>query len=221
MSRHQQPLSIVVYQDVLCAWCYVAQARLANLKTEFGNSVFWKSRPFPLRVREAKPTRDELMALLAELKRAKGEPEGAGLSPELWECEDPPRSSVPALAALEAAKLQGHAEMVALANVMQKAALEQGVNVTRPDVAFELAERVGLNMNKFSAAFGSSETRRLIIEEHRLASTRGVRSVPTLVIGRKWMVSGLRELGEYRDLIRDCLAKQEIAASRNVERVVH
>ena len=34
--------------------------------------------------------------------------------------------------------------------------LEQGVNVTRTDVIFELANRVGLKMNAFAAAFGSA-----------------------------------------------------------------
>ncbi len=77
---------------------------------------------------------------------------------------------------------------------MQRAALEQGVNVARTDVVFELASRVGLSMNDFSAAFHSEETRRLILDEHRLAASRGVRGVPTLVIGGRWMICGLRDI---------------------------
>ncbi len=221
MDRSPKPLQILVYQDVLCAWCYVAEARFATLKAELGSAVQWRHRPYPLRLQEANPSAKEIGEWLAELDRAKAEPEGARLSPELWQGADPPRSSVAALAALEAAKLQGPQLFEALMRAMQRAALEQGVNITRPDVAFELASAVGLNMNRFAAAFGSPETRRLIVEEHRLASARGVRGVPTLVIGGKWMLSGLRELSEYRELIRECLQKQELVLARAAERVFH
>ncbi len=218
MSR---PLQVLIHHDVLCGWCYLAQARLLALRQELGATVSWRWRPFPLRVQEANPTAREVADAIEELRRARAEPGGERLSLELWEGNDPPRSSILALAALEAARLQGPSAFEALASAMQRAALEQGVNVTRPDVAFELASAVGLEMNRFSAAFGSPETRRLILEEHRLASVRGVRNVPTLVLGGRWMVSGLREVGEYRELIRECLQKQELALPRTAERIVH
>ena len=97
---------------------------------------------------------------------------------------------------------------------MQRAALEQGVNVTRTDVVFELASRVGLAMNHFSAAYHSEETRKLILDEHPLASSRGVRGVPTLVIAGRWMVCGLRDVAEYREHILTCMGKLRGAAAR-------
>jgi predicted DsbA family dithiol-disulfide isomerase len=104
---------------------------------------------------------------------------------------------------------------------MQRAALEQGVNVSRTDVVFELASRVGLAMNDFSAAFHSEETRRLILDEHRLAASRGVRGVPTLVIGGRWMICGLRDLSEYREHILACLGKLAAPRAGSSERLVH
>ena len=104
---------------------------------------------------------------------------------------------------------------------LRHAALEQGLNVTRPDIVFELAERAGLQMNRFTAAFGSSQTRRLIREEYRLARGRGVRRVPTLVIANRWMISGLRETGEYRELLLACVGKLEHARTPVLERLVH
>jgi predicted DsbA family dithiol-disulfide isomerase len=221
MTRSPKPLQIVVYQDVLCAWCYVADARFEVLRAEFGHDVQWRTRPYPLRIQEALPSEKEVSDWLAELERAKKEPEGARLTPELWTAGDPPRSSVNALAALEAAKLQGQEAQTLLARAMQRAALEQGVNVTRRDVVFELASRVGLEMNRFCTVYDSGQTKRLILEEHRLAADRGVRGVPTLVLGGRWMVSGLREVSEYRELIRDCLTKQTLAAPKVADRILH
>jgi predicted DsbA family dithiol-disulfide isomerase len=204
-----KPIEVAVYQDVLCAWSYLADVRLEGLRAELGELVRWRYRPFPLRVSDTLPTERERRVWLAELERARKEPEPLArlLSGELWQAGDLPRSSVPALTALEAARLQGAQARSALARAMQRTALEQGVNVTRTDVVFELASRVGLEMNRFEAAWESPQTRRLVLEEHRLANGRGVRGVPTLVIAGRWMVSGLREVSEYRELIMSCFGK--------------
>lgn len=218
-----KPLQITVYQDVLCSWCYLADLRLESLRKEFGDAVRWRVRPYPLRIVDTLPTEKELRGLSEEIRRAKDEPDPAArlLTTDLWLGGDPPRSSLPGLAALEAARLQGPQARTFLARAMQRAALEQGVNVSRTDVVFELASRVGLSMNDFSAAFHSEETRRLILDEHRLAAVRGVRGVPTLVIGGRWMICGLRDLSEYREHILACMGKLAAPRAGSSERLVH
>src|SRR5919198_325654 len=190
MKRSPKPLEIVVYQDVLCAWCYVADRRLEMVRRELGQVVRWTSRPYALRLKEATPSPQELEEWVQQVDRAQREPEGRELSKDLWLSADPPRSSVPALVALEAARLQGADAVAQLARCMQRAALQHG-----------------LDMNRFVAAWRSPQTRQLVVEEHRLASTRGVKGVPTLVIGGRWMLSGLRPTREYRRHILDCLGK--------------
>lgn len=223
MKTLHKPLQITVYQDVLCAWCYLADQRLELLRQEFGEVIRWSVRPYPLRIHDALPTEREKRGLVEEVQRAMREPDPAArlLTPDLWLGGDPPRTSVPALAALEAARLQGPQARAFLARSMQRAALEQGINVARTDVVFELASRVGLAMNEFSAAFRSEETRRLILDEHRDAAHRGVRGVPTLVIGGRWMLCGLREVTEYREHILACLGKVGAPRSGSPERLVH
>jgi predicted DsbA family dithiol-disulfide isomerase len=212
---------VVVYQDVLCAWCFVAEQRLHVVQRELGDQLRWRSRPFPLRIHEALPSAKELAGWVKDVGEARKEPEGIALSDDLWTSGDPPRSSIPALAALEAARLQGASARNSLARALQRAALEQGVNVTRPDVVYELASAVGLEMNRFSAVFQSPETRRLILEEHRMARERGVRGVPTVVIGGRWMICGLREVAEYRDHILGCLNKVEWERPEGLHHTLH
>jgi predicted DsbA family dithiol-disulfide isomerase len=217
-----KPLQIVLYQDVLCGWCYVADRRLELLRQEFGELVRWRTRPFPLRLKDAVPTEKELRALCRELDRAQAEPEGAPISSALWRSADPPRSSLPALVALEAARLQGREARDALWASLQRAALELSVNVSRSDVLLELAHASGLEMGRFVPAFQSDQVRRLVMNEHRLASGRGVRGVPALVIGERWMISGVREVHEYRRHILDCLSRQAFGdADPSGERLVH
>ena len=60
MQPFPKPIQIVVYEDVLCAWCYLMEPRLQTLRSEFRELVRWKTRPFPLRLGEKRPTAAEL-----------------------------------------------------------------------------------------------------------------------------------------------------------------
>jgi len=221
MSLPRKLLSIVLYQDVLCAWSYLAEGRLSPLREELSHLVAFHTRPFALRPREKRPSPRELESWSKEILRARQEPDGSALSTALWEEGDPPCSSVPALAALEAARLQGGVARQHLSRKMRKAALEQGVNVSRTDVVLELASQLGFDMNRFTAAFFSPETHRLILEEHKLAATRGIKGVPTLVLGGRWMLAGLRRTAEYREHILSCLAKSASRPDGLTDRTVH
>jgi predicted DsbA family dithiol-disulfide isomerase len=140
---------------------------------------------------------------------------------DLWLGGDLPRSSIPALAALEAAALQGSEARHQLAGAMRRAALEQGLNVTRPDIAMELAWSIGLDMDRFVPAMKSDQTQRLILQERSLAISRGVSGVPALVIGGRWLLSGLREVGEYRDHIRACMLRRDHGGESPSGHAVH
>ena len=221
MKRTHKPLQILVYQDVLCAWCFVADKRLEVLREELGSAVSWHARPYPLRTQDCVPSPWETKRWLRDIARARREPEGTRLSPELWSSSDPPRSSIPPLAALEAARLQGHEQRDRLAYALRRAALEQGINVSRSDVVLELASSVGLNMNRFAAAFQAIQARRLIVDEHRLAVGRGVKGVPALVLAGRWLLTGLKELTEYRQHILWCIEKTGLLDSGSAEGLLH
>jgi predicted DsbA family dithiol-disulfide isomerase len=155
------------------------------------------------------------------VNQARREPEGALLSPDLWIGGDPPASNIAPLVAIEAAGLQGTLARTRYADALRRAALEGGVNVARADVALELAGALGLNMNRFAAAYHSSQTRRSVLEEHRMAKERGIDGVPTLVIDRRWMISGLRDLAEYRRHILSCMAKLGAPREGSPESMLH
>lgn len=206
-TRPVRPFEITLHQDVLCPWSYLADLRLEALRQEFGPLLSWKSRPFPMRLGDDSPTRRERGRYLTEIHRAREErdPAASALSFELWSGGDAPRSSLPALIALEAVREQAPTARPRLARLLQRAALEQGINVSRTDVLFELVHQLGLDTARFERAYRAPARRQHILREHAHASARGVRRVPTVVIDGRWMIPGLRELAEYRELILSCL----------------
>lgn len=218
-----RPLDITLHQDVLCSWCYLAELRLERVRRDFGPLLSWKVKPFPLHVAPTPPSERQKQRYLRELMRAQreAEPAAAALTPELWCGTDSPSSSLPALTALDAVRALDPCAGDQFARSLQRVALEQGVNVSRTDVIFELVGRLGLDGGRFEQAWRAPDTLARVLQAHREARSRGVQRVPTLVIGGRWMIAGLREVSEYRELILSCLEPPRTGRHRPTEQALH
>ncbi|HET9752708.1 MAG TPA: DsbA family protein, partial [Myxococcales bacterium] len=150
-SRRDAPaaLEVTLHHDVLCSWCYVADARLDYLRDEYGPMIRWSLRPYPLRPENQIPDKKQRAVLARHFRRVAREQEGKGVKADLWTGQDPPASSVPPLLALEAALGQGREPQRALLKAMRRAAFLEGINVARRDVQVELASRIGLDVGRF------------------------------------------------------------------------
>src|ERR1700682_6751771 len=102
-------LELVLYHDVLCSWCYVADARLEYLRDEYGPLVRGSRRPYPLRPEDQLPDKKQRALLARHFRRVSREREGAGIKADLWTGADPPSGSLPPLVALEAVLREGAA----------------------------------------------------------------------------------------------------------------
>jgi predicted DsbA family dithiol-disulfide isomerase len=213
-----EPVELVLFHDVLCSWCYVADARLDVLRDEYGNGVRWSFRPYPLRPDDQIPDKKERSLLARHFRRIAKEREGKGVKADLWTGEDPPSSSLPPLVALEAALPQGYERQHALLLKMRRAAFLDGINIARRDVQLELAARAGLDVPRFVERLDDPETEQSVIEAGDEAETLGIKGVPALVIGGEWLMQGCRELTEYRHVIDKYLRER---ASPAHLRIIH
>jgi predicted DsbA family dithiol-disulfide isomerase len=197
------PVSLVLYEDPLSPWCLVAERRLrAALEDAPGAFAPLRLEPFPLRPEPRALTVKERRAFVRVARRAAKEPEAAGTTPDLWLSEDPPLTTLPALAALEAARLQGPAREAALRDALRDAALVRGINATRRDVLYELAGAAGLDVARFATALAAPATERRVLESFDEALGKGIDTAPALVIGDEWLVAGPRSADEYRSVLR-------------------
>ncbi|MFL5438198.1 MAG: DsbA family protein [Myxococcales bacterium] len=195
------PVEVVLFHDVLCSWCYVADARLESLRDEYGDALNWSLRPYPLRPESQLPGKKERQILARHYRRIAKESEGKGVKPDLWIGEDPPVSSLPPLVALEAAHRQGPAAQRELLRAMRRAAFVEGINVARRDVLVELASRAGVDLHEFVEALDDGSLAESVTESAEEAESLGIHGVPALVIGGEWLMQGCRDASEYRHVI--------------------
>jgi predicted DsbA family dithiol-disulfide isomerase len=197
-----EPVSLVLYEDPLSPWCLVAERRLRVAIEELQGTFTLRLEPFPLRAEPSAVSTTERRALVRAARKAAREPEAAGTTPELWLARDPPHSTLPALAALVAARLQGAAREDALRAALRDAALVRGIDATRRDVLIELATAAGLDVARFDTALSAPATERRVLESFDEAMGKGIETAPALVVGDEWLVAGPRTVEEYLAVLR-------------------
>ena len=211
-------IELVLYHDVLCSWCYVADARLEHLRDEYGSQVRWRLRPYPLRPENQLPDKKQRAVLARHFRRVAREQEGKGVKADLWTGQDPPSSSLPPLVALEAALPQGPELQRALLKAMRRKAFVEGLNVARRDVQVELASQVGLDVSRFLERLDDPRLPALVNASVDEAEALGIKGVPALVIGGEWLMQGCRDLSEYRQVI-DKYLRERVADAQ--VRLIH
>jgi len=202
-SPDAEPVSLVLYQDPLWPWCLVAEQRI-RAAVEAVTDAFKPLRlePFPLRPEPRMPSPREVRAFARAARKAAKEPEAARTTPDLWLSADPPLTTLPVLTALAAARMQGAAREDSLREAIREAGLVRGINVTRRDVLYELAEGAGLDVPRFAGALAAPATERHVRDTFADALDKGVEDAPALVIGDEWLVTGPRTLQEYVAVLR-------------------
>ena len=205
-------LELTLYHDVLCSWCYLADARLDYLRDEYGPMVRWRFRPYPLRPENQLPDKKQRAVLARHFRRVAREQEGRGVKADLWTGEDPPSSSLPPLVALEAALSQGTEMQRALLKAMRRKAFVEGINVARRDVLVEVAAQEGLDVSRFLERLDDPRLVQEVNASVDEAEALGIKGVPALVIGGEWLMQGCRDLSEYRQVI-DKYLRERVAAA--------
>ncbi len=175
------------------------RAALEELQSAFAPL---RLEPFPLRAEARALTPSERRAFVRAARKASREPEAAGTTPDLWLARDAPHSTLPVLAAVLAARLQGAALETALREALRDAALVRGLDPTRRDVLLELASAAGLDVGRFDTALSAPATEKRVLASVDEALAKGIEAAPALVVGDEWLVAGPRSAEEYRRVLK-------------------
>jgi len=177
-------LSLVMFSDFICPFCYIGFETVRNLKPEFGFEIEWKGF-------QIHPEWPAGGLAAAEYRR--------GMDPEtrrmMWaritslgenvglEMKSPERlaNSRLALAAAEFAKECGKAEV--FEERVFRAYFTQNLDISSQGVLADLAIEAGLDRRDFELALQSNRYERRLDDNAVAARERGVDGVPTFFIG--------------------------------------
>jgi predicted DsbA family dithiol-disulfide isomerase len=121
-----------------------------------------------------------------------------GIVWKMWEREDYPNWSLPALEAAKCAALQSDAAFDDMHFRLFRGFFEQGINIANPDEVLSLARQSSLDYDRFVSDFTSEVTRRTILDEYEEAlNTYWVHAIPTVVFNDSERVVGAVPTEEY------------------------
>ena len=171
--------------------------RLRTIEERFGPRVTIERRSFALR-----PSPDPTVKFKGTYReqgwqRAARLAAPDGISYTLWSRDDFPTWSIPALAAAKCASFQGKEAYDRLHYGLFEAFFVQGKNIAEGEEIIEVAQAVGLDMDRFLADYASGEGEKLAVEEYEEAVNRYmVTAVPTVFFDQIRVV-GAVPLEEY------------------------
>lgn len=135
-------------------------------------------------------------------KRCAAMAEPDGVVYNMWEREDYPDWSLPALEAAKCAALQGEEIFQRLHLRLYEAFFTRGKNIAVAGEVVEVVRESGADMTRFLADYESGKARQWVLQDYEEAVTRnGVRAIPTVVVNGGQPLVGLVSGAEYRRTI--------------------
>lgn len=199
-------MTVELYVDPLCPWCYIVERRLAAAIG--GTDIEVTLRSFeldPAMTREPGATAGEQMRDPAwwgaeaearmERIRALGEAEGAVIDLERAR----PVSSFDAHRLIQLAQSHG-AGLLALQTVL-RAYHTDALNIADRTVLTDLASEVGLPASAVKRLWASGEYADRVRTDERRAREVGVRGVPTFVLPDRGPIGGVLSVGQITALL--------------------
>ncbi|TFF34262.1 DsbA family protein [Pseudomonas sp. RIT623] len=197
------PLKVEFFHDAVCAWCFVLAPRLQQLQAELNLDI--QHRTFILQTsREAMIERfgsmPQAKQTILEHWRACAEAEDTpriNIEGMRQQAFDYPTGLLAGLACQAATLLAGNPGHARMFERLQEAHLVENRNIGDHDTVLTLAEEAGLDTAAFALAF-YEQAPQLLHDELAMGQRLGIRSVPSLVIDGRYLVSGALGLDDLR-----------------------
>ncbi|QGA69315.1 DsbA family oxidoreductase [Sulfolobus sp. E11-6] len=206
-------VKITFFHDVLCPFCFVTSRRLRSVVRKFNDEIVVKHKAFMIissldDLKAAAPTEEEARELFKQefsiIKRyfPDYDPEkviGKGKITWVW--------SLPPLMACKAAEYQkGDNGYWDYFDKAQEKFFLEGENVNDDNVLIEIAEKIGLDIERFKEDFKSKKARMSVYEDEAEAHAMGIRGVPALLVNDYWLIRGVQKETYLESVIEDLLS---------------
>jgi predicted DsbA family dithiol-disulfide isomerase len=210
-------LSVHVWSDVVCPWCFVGKRRFERAAREFGNpvAITWHSfeldpqgshlarpglsAPERLANKYGMPV-ERAVAMMDQMKRT-GEPERIRFNL----IDGKTRSSFDAHRLLHLAL--GHRRQSALKERLLSAHFEEAQDCSDHQVLVQLADDVGLDSNEVRAVLASDRYAENVRADQAMAREMNITGVPFFVVGQ-YGVSGAQSSATFQQILDRAYVEQ-------------
>lgn len=220
MAEHGQTLEIDIVSDVVCPWCIVGWRQLEQALAGLGVGAFVRWHPFELNP-AMPPEGQNLREHIAEKygstpaqsnqARARLTALGAELSFTFAFAEESRIYNT-----FDAHRLLGWAATQNRQHPLKLALFEayftHGRNVSDAEVLADAAEAAGLDRAQ-AEAFLAGDTLAQATRGHLNEwVSRGITGVPSVILGRKYLLTGAQGVEGYTRALRQCLTEMQAEA---------
>lgn len=207
--------TVEFYHDVVCGWCYVMSPRLRRLADEFGFEV--KHRAFVLQHSRQEMERvfgsmasakEIILGHLEQCKKADDDSDRIDVKGMRSTDFEYPSGLLGTLACKAAQTQGGHAMHWDIFDLIQDAHLKYNRNIGDKDVLLDLAGQLGLDMQKFREDMYSQESLSQVNKECADARGFNIRTIPALVVDRRFIINSTMPLDEIRNTLMNASAEK-------------
>jgi len=215
---HDRPsVTVEIWSDVVCPWCYIGKRRFETALAELGDEIDVDIvfRPFQL-----DPTASPGKAgpvIDAYAKKFGGPERAQQLIDHVTSVAAESGLEFRMDRALRANTLLAHrvlwfaestGHQVALKERLLQAYFIDGLDIGDPDVLAACAAEVGLDHDRVRSFLDTDEGVAEVGEDLRLAAEMEITAVPTFVFDGKWMVPGAQDPDTFVQVLRRVVAKR-------------
>ena len=112
------------------------------------------------------------------------------------------------------ARTKNHQE--AMKQALFKANFADCANISDPEVLVSISSEVGLDVSEAKEILSSNRYAQDVRDAQRLWASRGISSVPTIVINDKWMISGAQPVDVFEQTLRTIISELTAVPDRYV-----
>ncbi len=212
------PITIHHFSDVLCIWAYIAEARMDELKANFGEQIEFDFHTLaifgnvPGKMKTSWEAKGGIAAYAQHVQEVAARFEHIHLHPDVWNTVTP-LSSLPGHLYVAALKVAEQSQTVtpqtadAFLSRLRTAFFQEAQDIGQTAVLRSLLAEFQLPVDAIDALIASGAAYAQLAEEMQLAKDQDVRSSPTLVfnegrqrltgnVGYRIIEANIRELLE-------------------------
>lgn len=193
MAPTMKAVPIVYFSDVLCVWAYIAQARLDEVRAQFGDQAAIEARfcsvfgDTPRKVQTVWGAKGGYEGFNAHLRQAvAGFPE-VEFNPAVWITTRPASSASPHLF-LKAAQLAEARDGLAagsadrLTRALRAAFFQRALDISTYSVQRQTAEEIGVRLDLVDDLIRTGEAFAALSSDYQDATAMGIKGSPSFVM---------------------------------------